>query len=139
MSRATAMRRGRGFSLIELMVVVAIIAIIASIALPSYQEQVRKSRRAALTGDLAELAQGLERFHTVNNTYVGFALPFNESPRNDVTAYGITLTNVGRDTFLLTATPQGPQVSDAGRCGNFTLNQAGTRTNSGPWELDRCW
>ena len=77
-----------GFTLIELMIVVAVVAILAAIAVPSYQEQVRKSRRAQAKADLVEYAQMAERFFTVNNTYVGFTLPTTQSPREGGTAEG---------------------------------------------------
>ncbi|MDW7601742.1 prepilin-type N-terminal cleavage/methylation domain-containing protein, partial [Stenotrophomonas maltophilia] len=58
-------RLARGFTLIELMIVVAVVAILAAIAYPSYSEHVRKSRRAQAKADLVEYAQLAERFHTV--------------------------------------------------------------------------
>ena len=62
-------RAGAGFTLIELMIVVAVVAILAAIAVPSYQEQVRKSRRAQAKADIVEYVQMAERFFTVNNTF----------------------------------------------------------------------
>ena len=73
-------RTGAGFTLIELMIVVAVVAILASIAVPAYQEQIRKSRRAQAKADMVEYAQMAERYFTVNNTYVGFTLPTSQSP-----------------------------------------------------------
>jgi type IV pilus assembly protein PilE len=71
----------KGFTLIELVIVVAIVAILATIAYPSYQDSVRKSRRADAKGVLMEAAQWMERFYTENNRYdqtragVAVALP----------------------------------------------------------------
>lgn len=59
----------RGFTLVELMIVVAVIAVITMIAVPAYNEQVRKSRRGLAKSDLLELTQCAERFHTTNGTY----------------------------------------------------------------------
>ena len=127
-----------GFTLIELMIAVLILGVLAAIAIPSYQEHVRKSRRAVVTADLSEIAQRLERHHTVNNTYVGFNLPFDESPRDGVAFYTIELDDVTRTAFTLTATRTGAQVADE-RCGDFELRHTGQKTATGSWGTDRCW
>lgn len=67
---AARRQRTRGFTLIELMIVVAIISILGAIAYPSYQEYVRKSRRAEGRTALIELLQQQERYMTQNNTYL---------------------------------------------------------------------
>jgi len=132
----------RGFTLIELMITVAIIAIIVAIAVPSYQDSVRKSRRGQVKADITELAQRAERFHSVNNSYVGFwaSIPaaHRVSPRTGGSnAYVITEAEA-QNTFTLTATPQGAQTADT-RCGVLTLNQAGVKTKSGTGALSDCW
>src|SRR5690606_33544431 len=78
-ARRRAAARPAGFSLIELMIVVAIIAIIASVAYPSYRQHVIKSRRAAVTSCLLQHAQLMERHYTTNLTYVGAAAPVCEA------------------------------------------------------------
>lgn len=132
--------RQRGFTLIELMIVVAVIAILAAIAYPSYQEQIRKSRRAQAKADMVELTQLAERFRTVNNTYVGFDATsafFGNSPRTGTSHYGLAMSNETASAFLLTATPSGAQASD--RCGNLTINQAGVKTEDGTADYADCW
>lgn len=134
------MKKARGFTLIELMIVVAVVAILASIAYPSYQEYVRKARRAQAKADLLEYAQLAERFHTVNNTYVNFTLPNSpntQSPREGGTAYyKLALSEQTQATFKITATAQGPQSSD--KCGNLSINQAGVKGNTAG-TLASCW
>ncbi len=64
------MSRCRGFTLIEIMIVVAIIGILASIAFPAYQEQIRKGKRSAAKATLQTAAQYMQRFHGANDNYI---------------------------------------------------------------------
>jgi len=135
--------KAKGFTLIELMVVVAIVAILAAIALPSYQEQMRKSRRAQAKADLTELAQQLERAYTINRSYgvASFVLAdsgITQSPRdgNPFVAYTIALAQT-TTTYTLTATPTGTaQATD--RCGILTLDQTGKKTHTGSGDDSYC-
>lgn len=133
--------RSSGFTLIELMVVVAVVAILAAIAIPSYQEQVRKSRRGQAQADLVELAQRAERFHTVNNTYVGFwtTVPttHRSSPRDGGNAfYAIDMSDITANRFTLSATPIAGTGQANDRCGAMTIDQAGRKSHSGGQALD---
>ncbi len=67
-------RLPRGFTLIELMIVVAVVGILAAVAYPSYQEYVRKARRAEGRTAMMELLQQQERYMTQNNTYMAFTV-----------------------------------------------------------------
>ncbi|WP_429001334.1 type IV pilin protein [Xanthomonas arboricola] len=129
-----------GFTLIELMIVVAIVGILAAVAYPSYADHVRKSRRAQAKADLVEYSQLLERSHTTNNTYASFKFGNGsttiQSPREGDTAqYNITLATT-QSTFTLTAAPQGNQAKD--KCGTLTLNQTGVKTPSAT-TTPGCW
>lgn len=130
----------RGFTLIELMIVVAVVAILASIAYPSYQEYLRKARRAQAKADLVEYMQLAERYHTVNNSYMGFALSAEQqrSPREGGTAwYAIAINPAATaNTITLVATAQSAQSKD--KCGNLSLNQAGVKANT-KGALADCW
>ncbi|WP_338339109.1 type IV pilin protein [Xanthomonas euvesicatoria] len=127
----------RGFTLIELMIVVAVVAILSAIAYPSYTEHVRKSRRAQAKVDLVEYGQLAERFHTVQNTYVGFSLPSTVSPREGgIAAYSLALSQQTQSGYVITATPGAAQVAD--KCGTLSIDQASRKTNSKGLKSD-CW
>lgn len=133
--------RGRrttvGFTLIELMIVVAVVGILAAVAYPSYSDSVRKGRRGQAKADLMELAQLAERHRTVNNTYAGFVLPFAQTPREGgTTHYLLTLDTASVDALQLKATAKGDQAKD--KCGDLSLNQAGTKVSS-KGATAECW
>jgi len=151
-------KRNAGVTLIELMIVVALIGILASIAYPSFQEQVRKTRRADATGALMGLAAALEREYTSNGDYcdAGGAGGGNVcgdggndtgtpsvysgvSPVDGGTvAYNLTISamNAAGTTFTLRATPTGPQTDDI--CGFLELDNTGARDMESS-TLAVCW
>lgn len=133
--------KNRGFTLIELMIVIAIVGILAAIAYPSYQNHVEKTRRTTAEADLMELAQFMERQYTNGYDYRDGAadpvLPFTTQPRGGGGVfynYGFNGA-VGEDTFELEATPVGAQAGDD--CGWLRVDQSGNRSseNAGP----DCW
>ena len=130
--------RVAGFTLIELMIVVAVIAVLAAIAIPNYSEHVRKSHRAQAKADLAEYMQLAERYHTVNNTYVGFGLPNDQTPREGGAAwYTLEISpDATASTITIVATAAGGQLKD--KCGNLSLSQAGEKGAS-KGDLADCW
>ncbi len=132
------LNKTRGFTLIELMIVVAVVAILAAIALPSYSEHVRKTRRTQAKTDLLEIAQGLERQFTLVRTYVGFPTTFNQSPRTGKKYYNITYENVTATTYTIVADPVSPQTADT-KCGKLTLNQLNVKTATGTLGATGCW
>ena len=127
------MRQAAGFTLIELMVVVAIIGILASIALPSYQEHVRKARRTAGAACALAVAQQAERFYTTNLTYVGFVANTTICEPKANEFYSVTAGTLAAKTFTISAAPQGAQSGDS--CGTLTINQQGAKTPT----TGKCW
>jgi type IV pilus assembly protein PilE len=140
----------KGFTLIEIVIVLAIIGILASIAYPSYQEQMRKSRRGDCAGELVLLANAMERHFTLNGSYnnpnptLGNAAGdiFRASCPIDGAAagtafYNFAITAVAASTYTLQASPTGPQTGD--KCGNLTLTGAGVRGNSAGLPNNDCW
>lgn len=130
-----------GFTLIELMIVVAIVGILLAIALPSYRSYVQRGDRAAARAALSEAQQFMERYYTVNNTFASASLPsrFSSVPTG-APKYSITVGNLATTTFTLTATP----IGTVEKCGNLTLTHTGVKgvsVPSSPTEADiaECW
>jgi type IV pilus assembly protein PilE len=115
----------KGFTLIELMIVIAIVAILAIIAIPSFQEQVAKSRRAEAMRGLGDLQLRQERWrsnHTTYGTYANLGSPVVDN-------YTLSVSGVSGTGYTLTATRAGAQTGD--RCGNYVMTVAsGVATKS---------
>lgn len=126
-----------GFTLIELMVVVAIIGILASIAYPSYVDYVRRAKRVDAQAIMMENAQFMERYFTTNGTYAGAVLPKSQSPENGTADYNMTTPTLTATAYIVQAAPTGT-FSDP-MCGTLTVSQTGARTKSGTGSLADCW
>lgn len=134
----------KGFTLIELMIVVAIVAIIASIAYPSYQDSLIKTRRGNATACLIEMSQFLERYYTSNLRYnsgdpttvpnpdptiLGCA---TEGNLNTFYTFSVTLT---QNSYSVTATPVASSVQSKDQCSALSLNNIGQKTAA----VTGCW
>jgi len=127
-----------GFTLMELMIVVAIVAILAGIAFASYQGQIIKSRRSAAANCLQERAQFVERYYTTNLTYVGATA--GQCDNQVSPHYQLAISGLTAKSFTLTATPLGQQLARDTLCGALSVDARGTRGKTGSAStVAECW
>lgn len=127
------MERVRGFSLIELMVVVAIVGILASIAIPSYQDYVTRGRIPEATSGLAEMRLRIEQYYADNRTYVGYTCTAPGQPD----AFAFTCPTLAANSYLLQADGNASRSMTGF---SYAINQANVRTSTTPWgNSTTCW
>lgn len=144
--------RQKGFTLIEVMVVVAIVGILAAIAYPSYQQYVLRSGRADGKAKLMEVMQAQERYFSQNQEYaaslgtgengLGYSTDANGAVGSESRKYNITTAACANKTLascvVLSAAPVGGQANDS-ECGTLTLDSTGIKTESGSGTVATCW
>lgn len=138
--------KDKGFTLIEVMIVVAIIGILSLIAYPAYTDYVRRGQRAEVKSLLLQNAQFLERNMTENNRYdldsaaAAIVLPFDRSPQEGVATYDIIAEPLTATTYTLNATPIAGQMMEGDDCNIFTLNERGQKGVTGAaLTVGECW
>jgi type IV pilus assembly protein PilE len=129
----------RGFTLMELMVVIMIVAILAAVAYPNYTKSILRSNRSDARATLLQIAQNLERYFTENNTYVGATLgsaaatdvwsSTSSTAGNYTISFSVTPTAT---TYTVRATAVGRQAKDTA-CPNLTLTQQGAKAPAACW------
>jgi len=144
------MRRVAGFTLIELMIVLAIIVILAMVALPSYREHVLKSNRTLAEGVLLEVAGRQEQFFVNNNQYatlltqLGYSaatVGLNQERETGAAGsgiYNISFSSASTTAFTAQALPTGGQTDDA-KCATLSLTNLGVKGATGTGSTADCW
>lgn len=122
-----------GFTLIEVMIVVVIVGIITSVALPSYTQHVRSTRRTDAHTALLRIQQAQENWRVSNIAYTTdmTATGLNQRTTSENNYYALAVSGVSATGYTLTATAQGAQASDT-TCAAITLVVAGATPLLGP-------
>jgi len=127
--------RRRGFTLLELVIVVVVVAVLASVALPGYQDQVRKSRRASAQSHLLDIAQREQQYLLDTRSYASTIAALNMATPAEVSAYyTVAITTAGGPppSFTASATPIASQAGDLGGAA-LTVDNTGLKTPAGVW------
>ena len=136
--------RPAGFTLLELLVVLALTAVLAALAYPTYTDQIMRTRRGEATAVLAEAAHFMERRGADNLRFdkdlagVATALPaeLRTSPKaSQAPHYDVSLQSVSVDSFVLQAVPREGSSQARDPCGTLTISSTGV---AGPAEPG-CW
>lgn len=143
-NKRTALTAASGFTLIELMIVVAIIGILAAVAIPAYQQSVRDGGRAEAQSLLLQVASNQERFYSDNNSYSANANPLVSPVVATITSeaglYQVAVAACAggaiTNCFIATATPQGNQTADS--CTTLTISNTGLKGATGD-TVANCW
>jgi type IV pilus assembly protein PilE len=140
-----------GFTLIEMMIVIVVVAILVGIALPAYQNQIRKTKRALGRGELLEVMARQEQYFVNNRQYavslvsLGSTNPYSiDADGNEVATdatdriYTIQLVSPTTTTYTLQAVPQLAQAEDS-FCGTLQITSTGVKSESGSGDTKDCW
>jgi type IV pilus assembly protein PilE len=145
----TITTRQTGFTLIEMMIVVAIAAILVSIAATAYTSEIRKSRRTDARNALLDIAAREERYLSVSNSYsanatdVGYSGVWPQNVTNNYYQVSVSAPDTVNQpntavSFIATATAINAQASDTA-CTSLSVNQLGVQTSTGSGTAATCW
>lgn len=125
----------QGFSLLELIITLAIAAILASLSYPVYTHHLQTARRKQAELTLMMIANQLETYHSIHNTYHGATLAHLAINTPGETLYQFLIAQENDQHYLLSATPLNAQKED--HCGTLKLNEINQQTAQQPSKS--CW
>ena len=133
------MRRNKGFTLIEVMIVVVIVGILAAVAVPNYSEYVIRSRVPEAIAGLSDMRVRMEQYFQDNRTYVGACVAGTAAPLATATNFTFSCSNLTTATYTITATGSGPMAGFA-----YAVDQSNARsttmTSPSTWSgSTSCW
>ncbi len=123
------MKTKRGFTLIELMIVVVVIALLMAVALPSYTSYVTRGKLVEATSALSDGRVKMEQFFQDNRTYTAGPAPAATDH------FTFVPSNLSNTTYTITATGKGNLSAYS-----YTINESNTKTSNTPWgNSTSCW
>lgn len=131
-------KKTRGFTLIELMIVITILAILVTVGYPSYMEHVKKSRRAEGMGQLLELANRMERSYSDQGTYPT-SISEVYGATTDGGFYTLSIVSANNVSFTVSAAPTSLGRQDTDKCATFTLTSLGQKSVTDNTLNSHCW
>jgi type IV pilus assembly protein PilE len=134
-------KKNRGMTLIELLIVVTIVAILASIALPSWDSQVKKSRRADARNALMSVQVEQEKYRADNGSYASSMSALGLGTYNSTSRdyYNVSIVSSSATAFVASAAPNTTCGQNGDDCGTFAINQSGPDGSGSYASISDCW
>ncbi|MHB1949261.1 MAG: type IV pilin protein [Gammaproteobacteria bacterium] len=128
-----------GFSLLELLTVIAIISILSAFCFPIYSQHILQAKRSEAILSLTKLASALEQHYSIHHTYKNATLKTLGFPENVADNHYQLLLATTETSYKVAAEPLATQAKKDTLCGTLTLNTQGEKGFSGSGKLKDCW
>jgi type IV pilus assembly protein PilE len=131
----------KGMTLVELLIVVVIVAILATIALPSWNSQVQKARRADARNTLMVVQVEQEKYRADNGSYASSMSDLGLSAYNSTARdyYNVSIVSSSATAFVASAAPNTNGGQNGDSCGTFAINQSGLDGSGSYASISDCW